>query len=216
MGSVDIISTGDTAPLDPAVLNLDTTVTEVPPPIDAVAVSITTDIGAADVNRALAAHFPGEGATVSQDDDGVVSIVFDNSTRVLADAEAALAAWSAGAAMQVRAQKLAVQALQARRAAAIASFAYLGHPVPITTDLKADVSAAIQDLTARGSGSIQWEIADGVYTAMDLAALTAFGTAAAAFVEAAFANSKAINDAITAAVDQAGLDAIDLEAGWPT
>ncbi len=180
---------------------------------------IATDLSPNEVWQALTAAYPGEGFSTypAFDDDGPVEgsvgVVCDNEARSPKDLEDAIAAWSSG--VLDRAKTAAIQALNLNRAARLGAFSYGGHTVPLDAATIANVTATVQGLTAAGSGTIAWELVDGVYLEWDLEDLEAFGAAAFVYVQACYATSKAITDEVMAAADSAALAAVDLNTGWP-
>jgi len=106
--------------------------------------------------------------------------------------------------------------LSARREQAETAFSYGGVPVKLDEGTTARLAAASAGLARRPSGeTVDWQLARGVFQALDLAALEAFGDAAFAHVQACFANARTLAEAINAAADLDALREIDLDAGWP-
>jgi hypothetical protein len=89
---------------------------------------------------------------------------------------------------------------------------------PIRTDegSQAKISGAVAlfdndpTLTA-----IDWEAQPGIWVTLDEETMRAIGVAVGRHVQACFSHARSLIEAITAAADQAALDAIDVEAGWP-
>lgn len=183
--------------------------------------TLTTGLAYADVGRALMAAFPGEGVTARPGaEEGTVDIVLDNPAHNEAAANAAIAAWSGGAAALGRAQAEAVAALNARRQQAFVAFAYevegTSYPVSIDLDLKIDVQAKFTLLTLAGEGATtDWELVNGVYFTWTMAELEAFGLAVGAYSDACYANSKAKAALINAATTPEAAAAVGIETGWP-
>lgn len=63
--------------------------------------------------------------------------------------------------------------------------------------------------------AIDWEAQPGVWVTIDEVAMTAIGVAAGRHVQACFSRARVLSEAVEAATDQAELDAVDIEAGWP-
>lgn len=64
--------------------------------------------------------------------------------------------------------------------------------------------------------SIDWEAQPGVWVTLDPPTIVAMGVTVGRFVQACFSRAKVLSQAITAAADQAALDAIDINTGWPS
>ncbi|MBW4710742.1 DUF4376 domain-containing protein [Roseobacter sp. YSTF-M11] len=56
----------------------------------------------------------------------------------------------------------------------------------------------------------------GAFAMMNAATIILIGDAIEEFIQQCFEHESNLNDLVVAAVDQAGLDAIDIDAGWPT
>lgn len=90
--------------------------------------------------------------------------------------------------------------------------------IPIRTDetSQGKISGAVQlfdkdpTLTA-----IDFEAQPGVWVSLSKAQMGAIGIAAGRHIQACFTRSKDLMAAVTAAANQAQLDAIDITAGWP-
>lgn len=63
--------------------------------------------------------------------------------------------------------------------------------------------------------SEEFTIADNSVVALDAPATIAMGVAVGQFVSDTYARARELRDAIDAATDIAGLEAIDIETGWP-
>lgn len=63
---------------------------------------------------------------------------------------------------------------------------------------------------------IDWEATPGEWVQLDASTMTAIGVAVGRHVQACFSNAKTLSQGILAAADQAALDAVDMEVGWPT
>lgn len=62
---------------------------------------------------------------------------------------------------------------------------------------------------------VDFEAQPGVWVTLDQATMTAVGIAVGRHVQACFSHARILSEAITAAEDQAALDAIDIDSGWP-
>jgi len=63
--------------------------------------------------------------------------------------------------------------------------------------------------------AIEWTLADNTSAVLDAEALTIVAQQVGEHVAACHAHARALKEAIEEAADHAGLDAIDLAAGWP-
>ncbi|WP_176477896.1 DUF4376 domain-containing protein [Mesorhizobium sp. WSM3862] len=63
--------------------------------------------------------------------------------------------------------------------------------------------------------TIDWEAQPNVWVTLDAPTMQAIGIAVGRHVQGCFSRAKALSVEIMAAADLAGLDAIDLESGWP-
>lgn len=64
--------------------------------------------------------------------------------------------------------------------------------------------------------TIQWKMADGSFSTLDATAVLAMAMAVRAHVQACFDNEAEIRVLIQAAGTKEELDAIDIDAGWPS
>lgn len=91
--------------------------------------------------------------------------------------------------------------------------------IPIRTDLGsqgkiADAIALVErdpEMTA-----VDFEAQPGVWVSLDQPTLTAIGIAVGRHVQAAYTRSRSLHEAIAAAETIEALDAIDINAGWPS
>lgn len=112
-----------------------------------------------------------------------------------------------------KARKLA--ALAERRWRAETSGISVG-ALRVATDAaaQAKLTAAVVASVLDNSYSVRWKLADGAFALLDHAALIAAAQSVRAHVQACFDREAALAEAIAAA-DAQGLQAIDIESGWP-
>lgn len=63
--------------------------------------------------------------------------------------------------------------------------------------------------------SLDWEAQPGIWVTFDAETMKAIGIAVGRHVQACFSRAKALSTQITQAQDEAALEAIDIESGWP-
>lgn len=91
-----------------------------------------------------------------------------------------------------------------------------GGSMRLDPDTENAIAKAIQGLERQPVGAtILWEISRGVVMPLDLPALYAIGDAAFLHVQACFARVATLTAEVMAAEDEAALEAIDINAGWP-
>lgn len=115
----------------------------------------------------------------------------------------------------MRATKLA--ALAERRWQAETGGMVIGG-VPIKTDRESTgtITAAYVQASGNPAMTVRWKVDTGVFVTLDAATIIAIGDAVTAHVQACFDNEDVLTTAILAAEDQTALDAVDIEAGWPS
>lgn len=89
---------------------------------------------------------------------------------------------------------------------------------PIKTDAQSTgkITAAYVQATANPSFTARWKVDTGVFVTLDAATIIAIGDAVTSHAQACFDNEDVLTTAILAAEDAAALDAIDIDAGWPS
>ncbi|HYD43666.1 MAG TPA: DUF4376 domain-containing protein [Phenylobacterium sp.] len=107
--------------------------------------------------------------------------------------------------------------VRARRWLAETSGVLVGE-TPIRTDEKSQAklagAVALFDLNP-ALESIDWEAVPGVFVTLDEATIKAIAVAVGAHIQACFAHSRTLCEALAAASTHAALDAIDIRSGWP-
>lgn len=115
----------------------------------------------------------------------------------------------------LKASKL--QALAERRyAAEEAGTTFGGSPLATDRVTQNKITAAYIKASADPDYEIQnWKFAPGVFASLNAATIIGAANAMEAHVQACFSHEATLSEQIAAAADQAVLDAVDLEAGWP-
>lgn len=103
-----------------------------------------------------------------------------------------------------------------RRWLAEHAFTFGGSPLSLDDGTQQRIGGAIQYLDISGETSVRWQVARGVFATFSAAQLNALGIAAGAHVQACFANVEILSEAIEACTTIAEVEAIDIEAGWPS
>lgn len=90
--------------------------------------------------------------------------------------------------------------------------------MPIKTDAESTgkITAAYVQATANPAFTVRWKVDTGVFVTLDAATIIAIGDAVTAHAQACFDNEDVLTAAILAAEDAPALDAIDIDAGWPS
>lgn len=115
---------------------------------------------------------------------------------------------------QARADKLAAAA--ERRWRAEIGGALVGNmPVKMDAVSTAKITAAYVQAKANPAFTVNWKVDTAMFVTLDAATIIAIGDAVTAHVQACFDREMVLATAIMLAPDINGLDAIDLETGWP-
>lgn len=91
-----------------------------------------------------------------------------------------------------------------------------GMPVRTDRESTAKITAAYVQAKDNPFFAVRWKVDVGVFITLDAATIIALGDAVTTHVQACFGNEDALTVSILAAQDQAALDAIDINEGWPS
>lgn len=89
-----------------------------------------------------------------------------------------------------------------------------GAPIATDRDTQAKLIAVRIKAKENASYTVNWKTAGG-FVSLDAATIIAIADAVSAHIQACFDREAVLTAAIDGAADQAALDAIDLNAGWP-
>lgn len=87
--------------------------------------------------------------------------------------------------------------------------------LPSRLNINGAVTGAILAQTTGAPFAVQWKLADNSIAHLSAAEMIAVGVTVMGHVSLCHGIAQMFGEAITAAVDQSELDAIDIEAGWP-
>lgn len=100
-----------------------------------------------------------------------------------------------------------------------AGFTFIGHPIDSDPIAVQRISiAALAAQAAAGAGQpfqVGWKCKDDHTLPLDIAGVMGMSAALAMYANALHVYARGLKDQIVAATDQAALDAIDIENGWP-
>ncbi len=115
-----------------------------------------------------------------------------------------------------RLRELKLEALAARRWLAETGGIMLGEmSIKTDEDTQRKITGAYVKADKDAGFSARWKIAPGVFVTLDAATILMIGDAVTAHIQTCFDNEADITADILAAADEAELDAIDIETGWP-
>lgn len=115
---------------------------------------------------------------------------------------------------EMKATKLA--ALAARRwQAETGGIVVGGLSVKTDEDTQRKITGAYVQALQNPSFTVKWKIATGVFVTLDDATILVIGDAVTAHIQSCFDKEADLTADILAAADEAALDALDIESGWP-
>lgn len=149
-------------------------------------------------------------------DDETPSGRITGSTLELADGEV-LRHWTV-ASVSVADRKTQMLAdLGARRLVAEeAGTNRLGSPMGTDRVTQVKLTGAYVKASADDTYSVRWKVAPGLFVTLDAATIINIGDAVAAYVQDCFDREDELTTAILAASTHEGLDAININSGWPS
>lgn len=92
----------------------------------------------------------------------------------------------------------------------------LGSPMATDRITQVKLTGAYVKASADNAYSVRWKVAPGLFVTLDAANIIAIGDAVAGYVQDCFDREDELTTAILAASTHGGLDAIDINTGWPS
>lgn len=112
-------------------------------------------------------------------------------------------------------EKLAVLAARRWRAET-GGIVFMTMAIKTDEDTQRKITGAYVQADKNPAFTARWKMDAGVFVTLNAATIIAIGDAVTAHIQTCFDKEADLSDLITAAEDEAALEAIDIETGWPS